>query len=713
MNKADSMLLLKSPKLLTDIITYSRNDKYNTQIPSIINQKISFSTNSDNINKVDYNHVDFIVGKKGKQKNKRKAKSITNTAKDEIKIEKDIDFSEVDEKIIIRNSKNSKPKKKSKDKKIINSKDIIDKELEIKDIYLEELLTVNELAINLSVSTTDIIKWLFLQGISVTINQLLDLSISTLVAKHYSFNVLKKPVFKIEKNNDEVKQEEGRLRAPVITLLGHVDHGKTSLLKAIRKDNMFIQEAGNITQSIGSYEVFVENDTFVKKLIFLDTPGHEAFINMRERGVDITDLVILVVAADDGLRPQTIEAINYIQDRKIPFIIAINKVDKVEADISKLEDDLSHYDIVKEEKSNNSNVIKISSLNGHNIDKLLSCIIGMSKLYQWKSEPNQLAKGTILEACLNKKKGPVAQLLIKDGTLHKGDIIVAGEFYGKVKALFNGLGKNVESIESTSLAEVLCFTQVPVVGLSFVVAKNEKEAKAMVDRYEAIEQTNKTLNNRISLDDLNSRGVRTVIKQLNLIIKTSTRGVIEAIIHTLSKIKQDKVQLNILMADCGEVSFKDVDLAISSNSTILVFDLNVTTNISRYADKKTVSIKRFDIIYNLIEYVEHHMLQYIDIEYKKNILGHSKVKSLFNINKGVVAGCFVESGKLKKESFFQLRRLDKDVFVGSIDSLKRLKDDVEEVNEGNFCGLLCKDYNSWEIGDSLECYELKALEKTL
>ncbi len=713
MNKYDSMLLLKNPKLLTDIITYSRNDKYHTKSISIVNQDLSFPINNDKINKADYNDVNFIVGKKIKHKSKRKVKNTLHVDKNVVKIEEDLDFNEINDKRTARSSKNIKLKKNNRSKNLIHDNETINKESDAKDVYLEELQTVNELAIKLNISTADIIKWLFLQGISVTINQLLDISISTLVAKHYSFNVLKQPAVKVKNISRYSRQEEGRLRAPVITLLGHVDHGKTSLLKYIRKDNTVTQEAGNITQSIGAYEVFVDTNEDVKKLIFLDTPGHEAFVSMRERGVDLTDLAILVVAADDGLRPQTIEAIYYIQDRKLPFIVAINKIDKIEANVSKVEEELMQYDISQREEDGYSKIIKVSSLNGDNVDNLLASITSLSKIYQWRSEPNQPAKGTIIEAYLNKKKGPVAQLLIKDGTLNVGDIIVSGKFYGKVKAIYNSINKKVGNIESTSLAEILCFTEVPVVGLSFTIVKNEKEARLMTNKYKSTNFNSIVLNNRISLDDLSTKGVKTVLKQINLIIKTSTIGVINAIVHTLSQIKQDKVQLNILMATCGEVSLKDIDLAVTSHSTILVFDLNLTPHIVRYAENKGIFLKSFNIIYHLVEYVEQKMLKSVDIEYEKDILGYSLVKNLFNINKGVVAGCFVESGKLKKNAYFQLKRLGQEIYIGSIDSLKRVKDDVEEVNEGNECGVLCKDYYFWEIGDYLECYELKALDKTL
>lgn len=710
MNKYESVLYLRSPKLLSDIITYSRNDEYKVNVNSIMNNNSSYTTKSEKTNKNDYKSVDFIEHKKTKNKQKKKVRNKIYIDKNVSHIKDELELNEISTNTLVRNLKT---KKNHKDKVLSNSNSLEVDELCSNDIYLNDLLTVQELAVKLRVSSTDIIKWLFLQGISITINQSLDLSISTLVAEHYSFNVVKEKTKVLTSIDEKEKEQVGRLRAPVITLLGHVDHGKTSLLKAIRRDDTSIKEAGNITQSIGAYEVFIDNPELINKLIFLDTPGHEAFIGMRERGAEITDIAILVVAADDGLKPQTIEAIRNIQSRNLPFIVAINKVDKSEADVGRVKKQLSEFNIFEIDSQGNKTIVEISSLSGYNIDVLLNSLIALSKKYELKSDPYRHAEGNILEAYLSKQKGPMAQLLVKNGTLHVGDIIVAGNFYGKVKAINNSIDQSVQNIESTALANVLCFTEVPTAGLSFIVVNDEKEAKVLASNYVSHNNRTSILNNRISLDDIQQKGFKAIVKRVNLIIKTNTRGSIDAIIYTLSKLPQEKVQINLLMASCGEVSLKDIELAMTSNSLIIIFGLNIPLNIARYAEKKSIFIAKFHVIYDLIDYIKQYMLKLIDVEYEKKILGYGQVKNLFLVNKGLVAGCFVQRGKLKKNAYFQLKRGGKNIYVGSIDSLKRIKEDVDEVDNGNECGVLCNEYRLWEVDDTIECYELEALEKTL
>jgi len=448
-------------------------------------------------------------------------------------------------------------------------------------------------------------------------------------------------------------------------------------------------------------------------LIFLDTPGHEAFISMRERGADITDIVILVVSADDGLKPQTIEAIEHIQSRGLPFLVAINKIDKPEADVDKVKKQLMDFNISDKDINDSRIIIGLSALNNININLLLSSLIDLSSNLNLRSDPLGYAEGTILEAYLNKRRGPVAQLLVKNGTLNLGDIVVAGNSYGKVKAMHSSISEKISKIQSTSLVDILCFTKVPEAGLSFKVVENEKSAKFLTSNYKDFKSQVALLNNRISLDDIREDGVKRIVRKVNLIIKTNTQGSIDAIMHALTKIPQEKVQLNLLLVGCGEVSLKDIDLAYASNSIIFVFNLSISSNILNYADQKDIFIQNFNIIYDLIDYIRKYMLKFVDLDYKKNILGYAEVKNLFIVNKKVIAGCFVKEGKLKKNSYFQIKRSNQNIYQGSIDSLKRLKEDVDEVYFNNDCGIMCTDYSLWEIKDLLECYELKALEKTL
>ena len=713
MNKYESIFCLKNPKLLNDIIPYSYNDQYMVDVNSIINEESVFINKSEKLNKNSYKDLDYHEEKETKNKQKKKVRTKIYLDKNVSDLQDELEFNDINNGVFVRNVKNVKYKKNYKDNTCNGIENTQINIATSKSIYLNDLLTVQELAIKLNISTTDIIKWLFLQGISITINQSLDLSISTLVAEHYSFHILKEKVLNKKKMIKKSDELSGRLRSPIITLLGHVDHGKTSLLNAIREDDVVVKEVGNITQAIGSYELFVERLGISSKLIFLDTPGHEAFVSMRERGADITDIVILVIAADDGLKPQTIEAIQHIQNRSLPFIVAINKVDKPEANAFKVRTQLLEYDIFDKDAQNNNIIVEVSSLSGYNIDLLLDSLINLSEHYAWKSNPMKKAEGIILEAFLNKKKGPIAQLLVQNGTLFLGDIIVAGNIYGKVKALQNSLNQNISKSESVSLVNALCFAKVPTAGLPFIICKTEKEAKVLVSKQAVRDKTFSMLNNRISLDEVQRQGLKKIIKRVNLIIKTKTQGSIDAIMQMLFSIPQDKVQINLLTVSCGEVSMKDVKLALTSNSLILVFGLKVPINISQYLEDKQILISEFYVIYDLIDYIKMHMLQFVDIEHKKNILGHAVIKNLFNINKGIVAGCFVQSGKLQRYANFELKRNEEILYVGKIDSLKRVKQDVEEVHSGNECGILCRDYTKWEIGSSIECYDLQPLDKTL
>lgn len=708
MNKPESVLYLTSPKILSDIFIDSHISETKVDVNDIIGTS-SYSIKGEK----KYKTVDFIEHKKNKSKHKQKVRNKNYIDKHISDVKEDLEITDMTSTSFNRNIKTTKNKKNYKDKFSLRNNILINNKVNSNDIYLNDLVSVQDLAMKLNVTSTDIIKWLFLQGISVTINQLLDVSIATLVAEYYSFNVIKQNFYSNSSFHKSAKNQGDNLRAPVITFLGHVDHGKTTLLNAIRKDNLFVQEAGNITQAIGSYEVLLDNEFDISKMIFLDTPGHEAFVSMRRRGAEITDLVILVVAADDGLKPQTVEAINYIQSRKLPIVVAVNKIDKPDANINKVKEELLEYNISNCDSNGNNIIIAVSALNGNNIDLLLSSIINVSKSLHLTSDTSVYAEGTILEAYLNKKKGSVAQLLIQNGTLKIGDIVVAGNIYGKVKAIYNSMKEKVQFIESTSLADVLCFTEIPVAGLSFQVVENEKTAKLSVSRYVDLNIQSTLLNNRISLDDVNPKGVKSIIKQVNLIIKTNQQGSIDAIMHTLSSLPQHKVQINLLLVACGEVSLKDIELASTSNSTILVFNLNITSSIIQYAAKRSVMIQRFNVIYDLFDYVKRHMLAFVDVDYEKQVLGYAEVKDLFIVNKNVVAGCFVQSGKLKRNAYFQIKRSNKNIYTGLIHSLKRVKEDVDEVESGNECGVMCKEYNLWEALDILECYELKALEKTL
>nr|YP_010471116.1 translation initiation factor IF-2 [Synarthrophyton patena]UVF62945.1 translation initiation factor IF-2 [Synarthrophyton patena] len=713
-HKNDSIFFLKTPKLLYDLAEDSSNNM-EIEIPNIINP--SYAIKNEKKSKLNFRPLDNIENKKNKVKQKKKVRSKIYLDKDFAETTEDLELNNLSSLTFLRPPKNLKNKKINKNK-VVEKNNILPRSIDCtetlslndtKQIYIENLLTVQELAEKLKIPSTEIIKWLFLQGISVTINQSLDLSISTLVAENYSFIVLREKFRHSSFNVNIPNKFKGQSRSPVVTILGHVDHGKTTLLNFIRQNNKFKKEAGNITQAIGSYEVLLNYSQEIKKIIFLDTPGHEAFISMRRRGAEITDIVILVVSADDGLKPQTIEAIDHIQKRNLPFIVAINKIDKTEANINKVINQLSSFNIL----SDSVPIIGVSALTGENIDLLLSNLIKLSEAQNLQSDSSQLSEGIILESYLDKQKGPIAKLLIQNGTLFTGSFIVSGNFYCKVKALFDNSGNKVISIEANALAEILGFSSVPDVGLSFRVVKDEKVAKLQSSSYIALKPTVNSLNNRIALDSLDLNGSRCIIKQINLIIKTDAQGSIEPILHAFSKIPQEKVQVNILSIALGEISLKDIQLAFTSNSSILAFNINIPSAILDNAENSLIIVKQFNIIYDLIDYIKNYMLSFVDIQYTKEIIGHAEVKSLFIVNKGMVAGCSVLDGKLKKSSYISVLRKGKIIYNGLINSLKREKEDFEEVLSGYECGLMCKDFNLWEVNDKIEAYFRKPLEKSL
>ena len=718
LNKYESILYLENPKLLCDL-TEGSNDSLQIEVPSIINA--SYGITNEKKNLANFKSLDTIENKKYKLKQKKKARSKIYIDQHLSDTTEDLELNEIRTLPFLRPPKNLKNKKVSKNKVVTSSDivtDVVDNTNTLslgddKRIYLDKLLTIQELAEKLNIPSSEIIKWLFLQGISVTINQLLDLSVLTLIAEHYSFVVLQEKIKYDSLKKSYIQQDEGQLRSPVVTLLGHVDHGKTTLLNVIRKNEQFNKEAGNITQAIGSYEVILNNRKEMKKLIFLDTPGHEAFISIRKRGVEITDLVILVVSADDGLKPQTIESIDHIRDRNLPFVVAISKIDKLDADIDKVKRQLSTLDINDKDSGGNVPIVGVSALTGQNIDLLLSNVLELSEAQNLRSDPSRQATGIVLDAFLDKQRGPIAKILVQDGTLVVGDIIVSGSIYGKVKAIENSLKCRVRSIKSTTLAEVLGFPNVPDVGLSFKVVQDEKIAKRQSSNYVASKTMSNSLNTRISLESFSMNGSNCVAKQINIIIKTDVQGSIDPIINAFSKIPQEKVQVNILSVASGQISLKDIQLASTSNSIILAFNISIPPLVLNSAEDARIIVKSFDIIYDLVDYIKAYMLTFVETEYTEEVLGHAEVRDLFSINKGVVAGCFIQDGKLKKNAYINVIREGQMVYNGPLSSLKRLKEDVEEVLAGNECGLMCTNYSLWQISDQIQAYIRKPLEKTL
>nr|QOS04611.1 translation initiation factor 2 [Sarcopeltis skottsbergii] len=597
------------------------------------------------------------------------------------------------------------------------SNDYFDQNVAKKEIIICSPLTIEQLAYKLNVPEAAIITWLFLQGISVTINQVVDISIASRVASHYNFTILNSSTDYLINTKDGNKTQiniiNGQKRAPIIVIFGHVDHGKTTLLDGIRKTNIVSHEAGGITQSIAGYEVKHQSFSTTEQLVFLDTPGHQAFSSMRLRGAQVSDIAILIVAADDGLKPQTIEVIDYIMSNQIPYIVAINKIDKLDLNITKIREQLATYNIIDQSWGGNSTIVEISALTGENIDLLLHQICELSNKLSLKSDIKSLAQGTILESYLDKQVGAVANIVIRNGTLKIGDTIVSGNIYGRIKAITDSFGSKMNHAQASSVVNICGFPSVPEAGLDFQIVQSEKNSKNLINEYiNKYKESNitKILNKRITLDSFSNKSR---LKQVNLIIKADTQGSIEAIINSLSQISQDKVQLNILSATSGCMSRKDIDLAIASKSVIIGFNTQLESNICKLATQLGINLKNFEVIYDLLDYLKEYMLNLMDIEYHKVEIGEATIQTVFHINKGIVAGCIVNQGKLKKKAHIVIYRNQELTYTGTLDSLKQMKDDIDEVVEGNECGVMCNSYNDFMKSDIIKAYELIQTQKFL
>nr|YP_009488764.1 translation initiation factor IF-2 [Grateloupia filicina]AWD77259.1 translation initiation factor IF-2 [Grateloupia filicina] len=730
MDNKEELLVLKHPKIihmLSNINTTGPQQSIdiNETIPNVDQQKLPNGNKFDKRNKVSAKQEDIIEARKNKVKFKKKLRNKIAIDKNDLLLVKNSNEVLNEDSLdiaIIKQPRNNKNRKKIKLKQNAfeyNSQDSKNQSVDgriDKNIIIDSPLSIQELAIKLNMPEAEIITWLFLKGISVTINQVIDIPMATEVAANYDFNVLNSAS---SADSNYVKPYDASMtaktikRPPVITILGHVDHGKTTLLDAIRSSDLVKQEVGGITQAIAGYEVNWSYNSATEKLIFLDTPGHEAFSSMRLRGTQVTDIVLLVVAADDGLKPQTIESIRHIKNHELPCIVAINKIDKHDINVFKVKEELAQYNIFGEDWGGDTPIIEISALLGKNIDILLSNICLLSELQELKANPLQLAQGTILEAHLDKAKGPVANIIVQNGTLKVGDIIASHNTYGKVKAIMNSLGVKIDQADPSSIVELWGFSNVPQAGAAFNVLDTEKEAKQVVSKHRRINDNYsiyKTLNSRVTLDTYNKTAN---LKQLNLIIKADTQGSIEAIINSFSQISQEKVQINIIAASSGNISDTDIDLAMTSNSLVIAFNSRIPLQLVSTAEKLSIVLCSFSIIYDLLDYIQLYMLNLIDPEYEKQLIGTAIVQTVFDINKGSVAGCLVSTGKLKQDAAISVYRQDQIVYDGFLNSLKRIKDNVAEVSENNECGVMCNDYNLWQKQDIIKAYELKEKIKTL
>ena len=588
-------------------------------------------------------------------------------------------------------------------------------------IVPEGNLTVQELAEKLGVESSEIIKSLFFKRIIATVTQSLDLSTIEAVAEEFGVPVLEDDVEEAAAKTVEMIEESDLAhlirRPPVVTVMGHVDHGKTSLLDAIRKTRVAAGEAGGITQHIGAYQVQIPHAGEQRKITFLDTPGHEAFTAMRARGTKVTDVAVLVVAADDGVRPQTLEAISHARAAKVPIVVAINKIDKEGASPDRVKQELSGLELVAEDWGGNTVMVPVSALKGVNVDKLLEMILLVTEVEDLKANPDRMARGTVIEAHLDKAKGPVATLLVQNGTLRAGDALAAGPVLGKVRAMVDDGGKRVKEAGPSYAVEALGFSEVPTAGDEFEVYPDEKTARSVVgDRASEARATRlaqQMASRRVSLASMSGQASEGELKELNLILKADVQGSVEAILGSLERLPQGEVQVRVLLSAPGEITETDVDLAAASGAVIVGFNTSMAPGAKRAADATGVDVRDYDVIYKLLEDIQLAMEGLLEPELVEESLGEAEVRAVFSIGRSAVAGCYVTSGKLQRNCKVRVWRGKEKVFEGDLDSLRRNKDDVKEVATGFECGIGTDRYTGWQEGDRVEAYKLVTQRRTL
>ena len=573
--------------------------------------------------------------------------------------------------------------------------------------------TVQELAELFLVSTTDIIKSLFLKGISVTVNQVIDLATIQKLGQEFGVEVSLSPQ---QPSGDKKRlglssTEESQLvsRPPIITVMGHVDHGKTTLLDKIRKTQTAKREAGGITQKIGAYEVLLTHRDEDKKLIFLDTPGHAAFSGMRLRGVSITDIAVLVVAADDGVKPQTLEAIQHIQSSNVPIIVAINKIDKQDANVESIKEELAKHNLISEDWGGDTLMVPISAMQGTNIDALLEMILLLAETMELKADPDALAEGTIIESNLDRTRGAVASVLVQNGTLSVGDTLYVGGTITKVRGMINSVGETIKNAGPSSPVFLWGLSRVPSVGDYFSAFKNEKDAKIFATTDETIFKSNLSSFQLLS-ENYNVSDSETKLK-INLIIKTDTQGSAEAISSSLNKINDLKVQIRVLYACAGEITETDVEFASASSATLIAFNTTSASGAVKAAKNMAINITSFDVIYDLFDFVQSMIESLVGPQFEEKFIGSAIIKTVFPLAKSFVAGSSVTEGKIIKSSFVHIIRNNDVIHKGLIDSIKRLKESVSEVSEGSECGIFLKEFDSWKEGDVLKAFELIAKKR--
>ena len=585
----------------------------------------------------------------------------------------------------------------------------------IKIIKFRGELTLGDFAEKLGVNSGEIIKKLFLKGQMLTINSPITLEMAEELAGEYDALVEEEQEVELdfgEKFALEIEDREADLkeRPPVITIMGHVDHGKTSLLDAIRTTNVVEGEAGGITQKIGAYQVVKDG----KRITFIDTPGHEAFTDMRARGAQVTDIAILVVAADDGVMPQTVEAISHAKVAKVPIIVAVNKIDKPEANPMKVKQELMEHGLVSVEWGGDVEFVEVSAKKKINLDGLLDTILITSEILELKGNVKKRAKGVVLESRLDPKIGPIADILVQEGTLKIGDVIVAGEVQGKVKALLNDKGERVNTAIVSQPVEVIGFNNVPDAGDTMYVIQNEQHAKRIVEEVRKERKIQETTKKTISLESLSDQLKHEDLKELNLILRADSKGSVDALRDSLLKLSNDEVAVNIIQAASGAITESDIKLAEAAGAIIIGFNVRPTTKALKEAETNKVEIRTSGIIYHIIEDIEKALAGMLDPEFKEEYQGRIEIKKVFKVSKvGNVAGCVVIDGKVKSDSNIRILRDNVVIYEGKLASLKRFKDDAKEVVAGQECGLGVENFNDIKDGDVVEAFEMVEIKRTL
>ncbi|WP_040211744.1 translation initiation factor IF-2 [Clostridium polynesiense] len=578
-------------------------------------------------------------------------------------------------------------------------------------IEIGETITVKELSEKLKKPTTEVIKALIFTGVMAAINQEIDFHTAEKVAEKFDVVIKKKEesAGQLEADTEMYDDDDSEKRPPIVTVMGHVDHGKTSLLDAIRKAKVTATEAGGITQHIGAYTVNINNE----KITFLDTPGHEAFTSMRARGAQVTDVVILVVAADDGIMPQTEEAINHCKAANVPMVVAINKMDRPGANPDRVKQELTEFGLVSEDWGGDTICVPVSAKTQEGIDTLLEMVLLTSEIQELKANSSRNARGTVIDAKLDKGRGAVATLLVQNGTLNVGDSILVGTTYGRIRAMFDDKGKKIKSAGPSIPAEILGLSEVPSAGDRFYVVKDEKTAREMAQtRKDKIKDENLHSSNRVSLEDLYNQIKEGKVKELALIVKADVQGSVEAIRQSLEKLSTEDVKVRVIHGAVGAITETDVTLATASNAIIIGFNVRPDGNATSLAEKENVDIKTYRIIYDALEDVKSAMIGMLEPDYKEVVLGRAEVRQTYKLSSvGTIAGCYVLDGKITRNSDVRIIRNGIVIFDAKLASLKRFKDDVKEVASGYECGLSIEKFNDIKESDIVEAYTIEEVKR--